>query len=365
MVVSIRSVSGLLVGVLAVALTLGGCTAPASRQSGCPASWDSAVVWSTESGDGSQLQFFSGGTLVGSRRLPYLGISSSHEFSRDGHTVLLMANGAGGIGEVSAVRFDTESCTVDATPVGEQVVLAEAVSGPAFYTASWLNGSARVHRHEFGTTTDAEADLAGVIVSALAISGDRLYAFGIPMRNASSAVTSGSIYVLDAATLKQVGNITVPQDKTQTPSAAVVAGLVVFPITGTSSGDNAGHWLGVLDPATGKVRLVDLGVRSPYGVTASGQDVFVAHTFLNPAHGALSQYRKVTRYDTGTGTVTTATVSQGVRRLAVGTRSVLALSTDDSSDYLLELGLPAMTQTGEWRLSTPDGQDYAAGVLVP
>ena len=349
----------LVLGILCLGLALGGCSAPTPK-AGCPSDWDAAVVWSTETGAGSELQFFSRGAAVGTQQIPYLAISPSSEIARDGDTVLLVANGPGGIGDATAVRFHTATCTIDATPVAEHVVLAATMDGSAFFTASWLNGSAQVFRHEFGSDANLGASFPGMIISALALDGGRLYALGSDQADFSSVVT-----VLDASTLETLSTVSVSRAKGGPASAAVVAGKLVFPVTSTGRDDNAGHWLGVMDPSDGKVGLVDLGEASPYGVVADGTDVFVAHTFMNPAHGPMSQYRGISRYDTSTGTVTAYTVAQGVRHIAVDDRVLAALATDDSLDYLLALDRPSLSDGTQVALVAPDGTDYSAGVLVP
>jgi hypothetical protein len=353
-----RRCLALVLGLVLAGFSLGGCTAQGEK-TGCPSTWDAAVVWSTETGDASQLQFFSGNAVVGAQKIPHLGISPSSTLVRDGQDVLLVANGAGGVGAATGVRFNTGSCALDSTPISEQVVLASAISGSVFYTASWLNGAAHVARHEFGTDSSRAADFPGVVVSALVASGDRLYALGV-----TSAEPAGVVMVLDAATLATVRTVRVPQAKTGPASAAVVEGRLLFPITAVEKGDNAGHWLGVMDTEAGTVELVDLVATSPYEVVADGSGAFIAHSFINPAHGPLSQYRHLSRYDSRTGEVVGYTMAQGVRHIAVGADRLAALATDDTSDYLLLFERSSMEAGTQVLLELPDGQDYSAGVIV-
>lgn len=345
---------------------LGGLPVPA----GCPAGgWDVALVWSSTSDPAGEIAFVKGDEIVGHQSVPYQGLEAapSDGVFRADNSAWLKSNGDVGRDRTHVLRYATDTCSMQAYRVDEQVIRAVAAEANGFVTTNTINGAAHVLRRDLDGKIIVKAEIPDLTLTALLPVGDRLYGLGSTMGTESDVAV---LLELDAATLAEkrritldgvVGsdNLVVRGDKLYYPKTVVRTG------SGTAEGE--GSAMGVVNLSDLGQSEIALGVPAPDVVVDATDGLYTAHTYMNPGFRDTNDYRTVTRLDPQTGVVQTLDVGPGLLSIAIrGDLLFVANQTDRGAPTLTTYRLPDLSKVSSVSIPHPKGDHfYVAGMLTP
>lgn len=334
-----------------VAVSVSGCSTPAPAVACVPGSV--GVVWSSVSAPDSEIQLFRDGEFNGTAVVSVQGISTVATPQGDDPTQYLISDGNANHDRTSLVRFDRATCSADAHRLDTVVPLASAVVGDTLVTASQINGEANLRRHTLTGDAVERVELADILITALAATNGRLFGFARLADDTSAFVEIG------LGPLRVVRRTPLPDLDTDVLSFVVRGDTVWFPMTASERTDAPDHRLGVLDLTSGTLRTIDLGADLPYLVSAQGDSLYVAHTFMNPGFRPMSAMRHVSRVDLATGRVEGFDLAVGISLWRVTSdRLVVVGEAPDEIPHLVEYRLTDMQLLHDTPLSPPPGRDH-------
>ncbi|WP_342372803.1 hypothetical protein PCC79_01625 [Propioniciclava soli] len=340
----------------------------AAADAGCPAGgWDAALLWSSQDARTSTVVFVRDGAVVGEQSLPHQGLEAApgEVIARgDGH-VWLAANGDAQRSRTELVRYDTAACTSAALAVDEPVIRAIVEVDGDVVTTNTRNGAAEVRRRTTAGAVVAEASFAELDLTHLVAHGEVVYALGRTMGRARDV---GVLLTLDAATLAE-------RDRVEWPDTVAFGGAVVqgdtLHLTGTlgQAGDAEveGDALISVVPTTGQEARVALDAPAPSLLLDVAGDLYVTHTFMNPAFRPTRDYQTVSRVGAD-GAVSGVDVGEGLLTAAATPTALFVVTQVEQGPARLSTRtLPDLAEAATVALPPPEGPDhhYVAGVLTP
>lgn len=335
---------------------------------GCPdEGWDAAVIWWTQTGRSSRMDYVLDQGVVASRTLPFKGleVAPAEAPCRHGTDAWMVASGGVTYDSTDLLRFSQEDCAVQGFEVAEPAIWGVVADDQAFYTTNAIDGAAHVRRRTMDGEIAAEAVVPEALLSGLALEGDRLYAAG----TLGEAETERTVLItFDAATLEELDRIELGDSRTPV-SILVHQGTLYLPAGATSDPDGSGQEVStvdVVDVDTGDADQLDLGVTSPYLVVGSGGRLVFAHTFMNASFRDMDAYGDVTVLDPATGETSTADVGPGLRQIAVVGEELLVLTQQGEGDArLTRYALADMSELSSAQIPVPEGgEHYLSGVIA-
>ena len=350
-----------------------GCGAPSPEPvrvatSGCPAGrWDAAIIWSSETASGSQLDYVDHDAVVASQTLPYLGI---HPAPRGlsyspGSGAWLPSNGNTTRDRTHVLHWSQTDCSLHAYRVSAQVIWSVTANDEAFYTTNTLNATAEVRRRTLDGQLSAEAHVPSTVLSNLTLDGDRLYAVG----DTGEPGTEQTVLItFDATTLTEASRLILGPDSTPV-STLIHDGTLYLPGGATNNPDGSGQEVSTVvtvDLATNTPHTIDLGADSPYLVTASERGLIFAHTFMNPTFRDMNAYGDVTLLDPQSGATSTLDLGPGLRGISVAGDTLLVLTREEGGPArLTRYALGDMSKRSTVEVAPPaGGHYYLSGILV-
>ena len=179
-----------------------------------------------------------------------------------------------------------------------------------------------------------------------------------------------SLVIANATDLAEAGRVPLPSVPVHGSSfsMAVADGKIVIPVAAKGEGlDTQDSRLVIVDPNTRTSHDLDLGSLSPFLVRAVGDEVYVAHTYLNPAFGPLSAYRHVSVVNMPDESVKGYDLPDGISRMDVNNTTMAVLGEDaDGNPVLSTYRTSDMSRQTRCQLTPPSSvpDAYAANVFL-
>lgn len=341
-------------------------SAPDATSTGCPATWEAAVLWSSESEPESSLTFVNGTEVVGRQTLPFQGLEAAPTdgLFRHGDDVWMKSNGNANRDRTNILRFSTRTCGVRAYPVSEPMVRALAATDEAFFTTNTLNGVAEVRRRDLEGKILAEKGFPNLTLTALVPHESALLALGATM---GTDADEGVLLELDAATLAEKRRLPLAGIPEAPFYATVRDGVLHYPRTVVGGADGSGREgtdVGALKLADGTEQRIATGAPAPFLLEESGSDLVVGHTFMNPGFRDMAEYRTITRLASD-GQRSALETDPGLLDMRVAGGKVLALTQAGASTKLTTYALPDLRRQDAVGVPSPSGdRHYLAGLIT-
>ena len=369
---------------LSIALTLAGltvwsagCVGGGEEREDC--STGVAVLWSSQTASPSWVELWTPEGRKARIRAEVQGIHKTAEFNGDIPSPWFAANGNTGHDKSSIGRLDRTDCSVHISTLDETGVFAAAdVSGHPVvsYRAGLENNWVDIYSPE--GKREGRYSTGNAALSALTVSGDKLLAF-TTTRTLEAAPPQGPVEIHTITgppdSMALTGRVNLSEPLGWPPIEGIVGdattlnGKVYFALPALSNQDVEPRLrefrsaLGVVDQTTGEVGEIPLEQDIPYQVEQHNNQLYVAHTFLNPAYRDFSEYRYISRVTPSTGQVETFDVGPYLYRIAFSDGLLYVLHYDRETPTLDAYQPDTMKKLTTHTLEMPSGGHYYIGAI--
>lgn len=368
-----RTLAAVVAAGAALSALLSGCTQESTRASAAtPTACAGAPVlaWSSQDASPSRFSAVTTDPPTDVATVAVKGITpAAVNTSKVGERAYFLSTGDVQHDRTHLVTWDATRCRADAVELKDvPMPLALATDGTRFLTTNTINGASIIRSLDADGKERARGQLPGVVVTELLLDAVTVYGLGMELHPEGS--DTYVLLALDATTLTERSRRPLPEAASQVTSALIHDGKLIYPLTYSEASKAPGHALAVLDLTTNRATTIDLGADLPYLLRASGQTLYVGHTFMNPAFGAISGLRHLSRVDLATGAVTGADLEAGIVDFDVDAARVYLLGQAgaDTDAYVVETyDAAALTRTASVTVTRPTrgGYYYPAGILAP
>ena len=354
-----------------------GCVGGGEEREDC--STGVAVLWSSQTASPSWVELWTPEGRKARIRAEVQGIHKAAEFNGDIPSPWFAANGNTGHDKSSIGRLDRTDCSVHISTLDETGVFAIAdLSGHPVvsyrYGAenTWLDVYAPEGQREGRYHTGKDAP------SALAVSKDQVLAFTMA-RTLEATPPQGPVEMHTITgppnNLTLAGRVNLSEPLgwppiTGTVDDATVLGEKIYFTMATFENqdvepaiDETRSTLGVVDQTTGKVSEIQLEKDMPYQVEQHNNQLYVAHTFLNPGPRDFSEHRYISRVTPSTGQVETFDVGPYLYRIAFSEGLLYVLHYDREAPTLDAYQPDTMKKLTTHTLEMPSGGHYYIGAI--
>ncbi|BCR82375.1 hypothetical protein [Arachnia rubra] len=354
-----------------------GCIGDAEIRGDC--STGVAVLWSSETAFPSWVEIWTTGGRQAKIRADVQGIHKVAEFSGATPSPWFSTTGNTVHDKSSIGRLNRSDCSVQITQLKETAPFdfADVAGHPA---VSYLReiGNTEVDVYSPEGTRQGSYRTGNAEPSQLAVSGSDLLAFTTTMtRDATPPQGPVELQTISGPpenlTLSNRVNLSKafdwPSIDGSVGDATVLDGKVYFALPTLENQDVEPMLdlklttLGVVDQASGRVDQIQLEHDMPYQVEQHNGQIYVAHTFINPAYRDFSEYRYISRITPETGKVETFDVGPLLREIAFSD-GLLHVLHYDRENPVLEIYQPeTMQKLATHHLQTPTGDYYYIGAI--
>jgi hypothetical protein len=323
------------------------------------------VVWTSTEVPSNAIQLYQGDRLAAEIRVPAQGLAGDTQAPLyvDGQ-VALLSTGNVKYDQTNIVALDPKTCRVELTKVDRPGVLNLAARDGGYITNNILDSVSQLRSVTASGQPTGAADYPQASLDVTVVHQGKLYSHLVDDSSGQS-----EIVVSDPVTLAEISRHGIAQAPANATawSMAVAAGKLWLPVT-MDAAEQPDSRLAVVDLATMESHLVDLGAPLPFQVVAAGGLVYVAHTFMNPAFGALADFRHVSVVDPAAETATGHDLPAAANHIAVTADRLIALGEDPGGGFLLHsYALPSFEPVDQFALAPPAWMPdaYAIAAIHP
>ncbi|WP_028707997.1 hypothetical protein, partial [Propionicicella superfundia] len=193
---------------------LPGLSGDLSTNGPCPDGWKAAVLWSTENGTASTIDYIKPDNTIAQQHLPWIGLTAGpgNLLDRRGDDLVTVTNGNMDRDKTHIVTLSTTACSLSAVQIPEPLVLGVGTSPDATFTTNGINGAGWVHRHDLDGKTTAEVDYPNVIPSKPVWHDGTLSVFAEELAEGEGTSGTPLLLVLDDRTMKERARLRLPSD---------------------------------------------------------------------------------------------------------------------------------------------------------
>ena len=354
-----------------------GCVGGGEERGDC--SRGVAVLWSSETASPSWVELWTAEGRQARIKADVQGIKETAESSGATPSPWFMANGNTVHDKSSIGRLDRTDCSVHISELAEAGVLnfADLAGHPVVsYVEGFDNSWMDAYSPE--GTWEAVYLMGNASPSALTVSDDSLLTFTMardpdaipgqgPVELRAFVGQPGSLAPAEPLNLSEP--LGWPPIEGNVGDATVLDGKVYFALPAFENQDveppikETLTTLGVIDQATGEVGRIQLEQDMPYQVEQHNGQLYVAHTFLNPAYRDFTEYRYISRITPATGQVETFDVGPLLHQIAFSDGLLYVLHYDGGEPSLDVYEPESMRKLATHALPRPTGGHYYIGAI--